>query len=116
MPATKTLTFSELEQWFDKHHVTEIECLVPDLTGVARSKIPPREKFTEDRGMRLPEVVVAMGVTGEFPEEGPHYDVIDPTDRDMHLRPDPSTVRSETSRQAYSIDAVNEFDPLFEDI
>ncbi|MBI5717582.1 MAG: glutamine synthetase [Burkholderiales bacterium] len=185
-------TFSELESWLNEHRVTEIECLVPDLTGVARGKILPREKFTEDRGMRLPEVVVAMGVTGEFPEEGPYYDVINPTDRDMHLRPDPSTVRivpwaadptaqvihdcydrdgtlvpyaprsvlrrvcelyeakgwspivapelefylvarntdpdvplkppvgrsgrSETSRQAYSIDAVNEFDPLFEDV
>ena len=185
-------TFGELEQWLDQHRVTEIECLVPDLTGVARGKILPREKFTEDRGMRLPEVVVAMGVTGVFPEEGPYYDVIRPTDRDMHLRPDPGTVRivpwavdptaqvihdcydrdgnlvtyaprsvlrrvcelyqaegwlpvvapelefylvarntdpdvplkppigrsgrAETSRQAYSIDAVNEFDPLFEDI
>jgi len=185
-------TFSELESWLNERRVTEIECLVPDLTGVARGKILPRQKFTEDRGMRLPEVVVAMGVTGEFPEEGPYYDVINPTDRDMHLRPDPSTVRivpwavdataqvihdcydrdgnlvpyaprsvlrrvcelyeakgwtpvvapelefylvarntdpdvplkppvgrsgrSETSRQAYSIDADNEFDPLFEDV
>ena len=64
-------TFSELEQWLNTHRVTEIECLVPDLTGVARGKILPREKFTEDRGMRLPEAVVAMGVTGEFPSEGP---------------------------------------------
>jgi glutamine synthetase len=185
-------SFSDLENWLNERRVTEIECLVPDLTGVARGKILPREKFTEDRGMRLPEAVVAMGVTGEFPEEGPYYDVITPTDRDMHLRPDPSTVRivpwatdptaqvihdcfdhngqlvpfaprsvlrrvcdlfaargwkpvvapelefylvarntdpdmplkppvgrsgrSETSRQAYSIDAVNEFDPLFEDV
>jgi glutamine synthetase len=192
MVQREQITFSELESWLNQRRVTEIECLVPDLTGVARGKILPREKFTEDRGMRLPEVVVAMGVTGEFPEEGPYYDVISPTDRDMHLRPDPSTVRivpwavdptaqvihdcydrdgalvpyaprsvlrrvcdlydkrgwdpvvapelefylvarntdpdvplkppvgrsgrSETSRQAYSIDAVNEFDPLFEDV
>ena len=185
-------TFSELEQWLNERHVTEIECLVPDLTGVARGKILPREKFTEDRGMRLPEAVVAMGVTGEFPTEGPYYDVISPNDMDMHLQPDASTVRivpwatdptaqvihdcydkngrlipyaprsvlrrvcdlyaakgwapivapelefylvarntdpdmplkppigrsgrAETSRQAYSIDAVNEFDPLFEDV
>ncbi|MFY8089311.1 MAG: glutamine synthetase family protein, partial [Rubrivivax sp.] len=191
--ATKTnFSFSELETWLNERRVTEIECLVPDLTGVARGKILPRQKFYEDRGMRLPEVVVALGVTGEFPEEGPYYDVISPTDQDMHLRPDPSTVRivpwatdptaqvihdcydrdgklipyaprsvlrrvcdlykaegwepvvapelefylvarntdpdvplkppigrsgrSETSRQAYSIDAVNEFDPLFEDV
>lgn len=187
-----SFNFSELEQWLNHNRVTEIECLVPDLTGVARGKILPREKFTEDRGMRLPEAVVAMGVTGEFPEEGPYYDVISPNDMDMQLRPDPSTVRivpwatdptaqvihdcydkhgqlvpfaprsvlrrvcelyaaeqwkpvvapelefylvarntdpdmplkppigrsgrAETSRQAYSIDAVNEFDPLFEDV
>ena len=192
MTTRDRFTFSDLEQWLDDNAVTEIECLVPDLTGVARGKILPRKKFTEDRGMRLPEAVVAMGVTGEFPEEGPYYDVITPTDRDMHLRPDPTTVRivpwaadptaqvihdcydrngllvpfaprsvlrhvcdlfdaqgwvpvvapelefylvarntdpdvplkppvgrsgrSETSRQAYSIDAVNEFDPLFEDV
>ena len=185
-------SFSDLENWLNEQRVTEIECLVPDLTGVARGKILPRLKFTEDRGMRLPEAVVAMGVTGEFPEEGPYYDVISPTDKDMHLRPDPTTARivpwavdptaqvihdcydkdgklvpfaprsvlrgvcelyaakgwkpvvapelefylvarntdpdmplkppigrsgrAETSRQAYSIDAVNEFDPLFEDV
>ena len=86
-------TFADLERWLDTHRVTEIECLVPDLTGVARGKILPRERFNEDRGMRLPEAVVAMGVTGEFPEEGPYYDVIRATDRDMHLRPDPTTAR-----------------------
>ncbi|WP_326540042.1 glutamine synthetase family protein [Pseudorhodoferax sp.] len=192
MVVRENFTFSELEQWFNERRVTEIECLVPDLTGVARGKILPREKFTEDRGMRLPEAIVAIGVTGEFPEQGSYYDVISPTDRDMHLRPDPATVRivpwatdptaqvihdcfdrdgnlvpyaprsvlrrvcelfaaegwnpvvapelefylierntdpnqplrpprgrsgrAETSRQSYSIDAVNEFDPLFEDI
>ena len=185
-------SFSDLENWLNERRVTEIECLVPDLTGVARGKILPREKFTEDRGMRLPEATVAIGVTGEFPEDGPYYDVIHPTDRDMHLQPDPSSVRivpwatdptaqiihdcydrdgklipfaprsvlrrvcdlyaaegwepvvapevefylvarntdpdvplkppvgrsgrAETSRQGYSIDAVNEFDPLFEDV
>jgi glutamine synthetase len=192
MVVRENFTFSELEQWLNERRVTEIECLVPDLTGVARGKILPREKFTEDRGMRLPEAIVAIGVTGEFPEQGSYYDVISPTDRDMHLRPDPATVRivpwavdptaqvihdcfdrdgnmvpyaprsvlrrvcdlfaaegwnpvvapelefylierntdpnqplrpprgrsgrAETSRQSYSIDAVNEFDPLFEDI
>ncbi|OGB04868.1 MAG: glutamine synthetase [Burkholderiales bacterium RIFCSPHIGHO2_12_FULL_69_20] len=188
----ENFSFSDLENWLNEQRVTEIECLVPDLTGVARGKILPRMKFTEDRGMRLPQAVVAMGVTGEFPEEGPYYDVISPTDMDMHLRPDPTTARivpwavdptaqvihdcydkdgqlvpfaprsvlrhvcdlyaakgwkpvvapelefylvarntdpdmplkppigrsgrAETSRQAYSIDAVNEFDPLFEDV
>ena len=93
MVARENFTFSELENWLNEHRVTEIECLVPDLTGVARGKILPRVKFTEDRGMRLPEATVAMGVTGEFPEEGPYYEVISPNDIDMHLQADPSTVR-----------------------
>ena len=84
MQDKSNFTFTDLEAWFDQRRVTEIECLVPDLTGVARGKILPREKFTEDRGMRLPEATVAMGVTGEFPEEGPYYDVITPNDRLSH--------------------------------
>jgi len=81
MTESKTMNFNELEQWLNERRVTEVECLVPDLTGVARGKILPRAKFTEDRGMRLPQAIVAMGVTGEFPESGPYYDVIDPTDQ-----------------------------------
>ena len=46
MPARDQFTFSDLEQWLDNNRVTEIECLVPDLTGVARGKILPRQKFT----------------------------------------------------------------------
>jgi glutamine synthetase len=185
--------FTELESWLNEKRITEIECLVPDLTGVARGKIFPRNKFTQERGMRLPEAIVGLTVTGNWPEDSSGIDeLISNVDRDMNLLPDPSTVRmvpwavdptaqvlhdcyfkdgtavdyaprqvlknvlklyeqqgwepvvapelefylvakntdpnhplsppvgrsgrSETSRQHYSIDAVNEFDPLFEDI
>ena len=185
--------FADLERWLNGRGITEIECLVPDLTGVGRGKIMPRTKFTSERGMRLPEAVLGMTVTGNFPEHDlAYYRAISATDRDMLLRPDPATVtvvpwandptaqvildcyfsddslvdfaprsvlrrvlrlyaergwspsigpemefylaapnhdpnsplvspvgrsgRAETSRQIYSIDAVNEFDPLFEDI
>ena len=47
-------TFADLERWLDARRVTEIECLVPDLAGVARGKILPRERFPADRGLRLP--------------------------------------------------------------
>ena len=69
MVARENFTFSDLENWLNEHRVTEIECLVPDLTGVARGKILPREKFTEDRGMRLPEAVACVKAieTGSIP-------------------------------------------------
>ena len=185
-------SFADLQEWLNQRHITEVECLVPDISGFARGKILPREKFYHERGMRLPEGVLAMTVTGEMPEEGEYYKHISLTDQDVHLRPDLSTARIvpwveeptamvihdcyfrdgrlmpiasrnvlravcdlykqhgitpivapelefylvernldpnhplhppvgrsgrfETSRQVYSIDAVNEFDPLFEDL
>ena len=189
----KDFSHKDMDQWLAGNNVTEIECLVPDLTGVARGKILPREKFTAERAMRLPEQVLGLTVTGEAPENRAAYDnVFGFTDKDMVLVPDPSTVRlvpwaldptaqvimdclfhdgspvhfaprnvlrkvmdlyknmgwsaivapeleffllarntdpnqplvppigrsgrAETSRQLYSIDAVNEFDPLFEEI
>ena len=61
------LSFNELDNWLNARSVTEVECLVPDLTGIPRGKILPRAKFREERGMRLPEVVLGMTVTGEVP-------------------------------------------------
>lgn len=192
MTSQKFTTFHEMERWLDENRVTEIECLVPDLTGVARGKILPRNKFSEEKGMRLPEAIFGSTVTGEYPESEMFDSIISPMDNDMELRPDPTTVRlvpwaqdataqvlhdcfhsdgslvqfaprsvlrrveslyakegwepivapelefylvskntdpnqlltppigrngrREAGRQAYSIDAVNEFDPLFEDI
>ncbi|MYM33769.1 glutamine synthetase [Duganella sp. FT94W] len=193
MSIRENFSDADMDQWLNDNRVTEIECLVPDLTGVARGKILPRAKFTQDRGMRIPEAVLGMTVTGNYPTEDPAYDrAISNTDRDMILRADPGSIttvpwaidptaqvihdcyfadgtlvdfaprsvlrrvlklyadkgwqpivgpelefylteknidpnlplrapvgrsgRAETTRQVYSIDAVNEFDPLFEDI
>ncbi|MFL6673868.1 MAG: glutamine synthetase family protein, partial [Massilia sp.] len=193
MAIRENFSYTDMDEWLNAKRVTEIECLVPDLTGVARGKILPRAKFTEERGMRIPEVVLGMTVTGNYPLKDEAYDrAISSTDRDMILKADPTTItmvpwavdptaqvihdcyfadgklvdfaprtvlrrvlklyeqqgwkpvvapelefyltakntdpdlplcapigrsgRAETSRQVYSIDAVNEFDPLFEDI
>jgi glutamine synthetase len=188
----ENIGFNEMDAWLNKNGVTEVECLVPDLTGVPRGKILPRGKFREERGMRLPEAVLGMTVTGEVPSSDVFNSIISEADSDLILKPDPNTVRivpwasdptaevihdcftvedklvsyaprsvlrhvldlyaqrgwkpvvapelefyilarntdpnqpleppvgrsgrSESGRQAYSIDAVNEFDPLFEDI
>jgi hypothetical protein len=37
MSNKSNFTFSDLETWFNERRVTEIECLVPDLTGRAKS-------------------------------------------------------------------------------
>ncbi len=193
MAIRKNFSYSDMDQWLNEKRVSEIECLIPDLTGVARGKILPRTKFTLERGMRIPEAVLGMTVTGNYPMgDEPYNRAISAIDRDMILKADPETItlvpwaadptaqvihdcffsdgslvdfaprsvlrrvlklyadkswspvvapelefyltaknvdpdlplrppigrsgRAETSRQVYSIDAVNEFDPLFEDI
>jgi len=30
------MNFNDLEQWLNERRVTEVECLVPDLTGVVQ--------------------------------------------------------------------------------
>ena len=80
------------QSWLRDHHITEVECIIADINGIARGKILPAEKFIrslDDDSLRLPESIFIQTVTGEYPEE----DVIDPVDRDIRLWPDPNSIR-----------------------
>ncbi|ABA74569.1 putative glutamine synthetase [Pseudomonas fluorescens Pf0-1] len=184
--------FDQLFTWLKDHKITEVECVVSDLTGIARGKIAPTNKFLHERGMRLPESVLLQTVTGDFVDDDIYYDLLDPADIDMVCKPvsdavyvipwaiEPTAIvihdtfdkfgnpielsprnvlkkvlqlytdkgwkpivapemefyltqrcedpdlplkaplgrsgRAESGRQSFSIDAANEFDPLFEDV
>ena len=82
---------SSLLRWLNERRITEVECLVPDMTGNARGKIIPAAKFSHDYGTRLPEGIFATTVTGDYPDN--YYELVSPADSDMFLRPDPDTVR-----------------------
>ena len=184
-----------LEEFLAEHRIEEVECIVPDLAGIARGKILPAAKFVKGlsgNGLRIPEAVFVQTVTGSYPDE--ETGVYSPAIQDVYLRPDASTIRivpwypesdptaqvicdayyldgtvvpyasrsvlkhvlalyeakgwqpivapelefylveinedadyplqppigrsgrREVARQAYGVDAVNEFDPLFEDV
>lgn len=181
-----------MDDFIKKNRITEVECLVPDMSGIARGKIVPAEKFLRilrDRGLRLPESIFVQTVTGDYPED---EDVTSDENSDVYMIPDERTIRFvpwykeptaqvitdcvyhdgtavdfaprhvlkhvlklyeergwkpivapelefflvqinkdpdyplvppvgrsgriESGRQAFGIDAVNEFDPIFEDI
>lgn len=183
-----------MEDWIKSHRISEVECLIPDMSGIARGKILPASRFLKavaSDGLRIPEGIYVMSVTGEFADEA-WGSVVDETGPDVYMRPDPETIRfvpwyqeptaqvicdayyydgreveiasrsvlkrvlklyeergwrpvvapeiefflvkqnedpdyplappigrsgrPETGRQAYGIDAINEFDPLFEDV
>jgi glutamine synthetase len=178
-----------IQQFFKEHDISEVEGVVPDMSGIARGKLMPAQKFAEEEGMRLPESVFLQTVTGDYPED---ESAISPSEIDIVLKADPQTARvvpwaaeptaqvihdcfyaddrpvtmapryvlrrildlyaergwlpqvapevefflvepntdsdyplqppvgrsgrAEVGRQAYSIAAINEFDPLFDDI
>ena len=182
----------QLATWLKQHQITEVECIVSDLTGIARGKISPTNKFLGEGGMRLPESVLLQTVTGDFVDDDVYYALLDEADIDMFCRPDADAMflvpwaieptamvihdtfdkqgnpvelsprnvlkrvlklyadkgwtpivapemefyltkrssdpdfpleapigrsgRPESGRQSFSIDAANEFDPLFEDV
>lgn len=181
----------KLEQFIREHEITEVECLIPDMSGIARGKILPADKLLRilrERGMPIPESIFIQTVTGDYPDG----DLISASLGDVYMKPDEDTIRlvpwyqeptaqiicdafngddtpvplssrqllkriireyndrgwspvvapelefylvavntdpdiplqppvgrsgrQESGRQAYGIDAVNEFDPIFEDI
>ena len=184
--------------WLKENSITEVECLVPDLGGIARGKILPSSKFIrglKDDSHRLPQSIFIQTISGGYATEDDQelpIDVYNPTDIDVILRPDFNTIRTvpwyedptaqiicdavnlngspvinssrevlkkilalyeklgyepiispevefylvkpnpdadyplevpigmsgrkETGKQSYGIDAINEFDPLFEDV
>ncbi|MFO1352370.1 MAG: glutamine synthetase family protein [Gammaproteobacteria bacterium] len=176
-----------LPAWFDEHGITEVEAIVPDMSGVARGKVMPASKYAREQSMRLPEEIFLQTITGDYPED---RSMVSAAEGDIVLKPDLKTLRrvpwtteptaqilhdafhmdgrwvdtapryvlrrvlelyeargwkpviapelefflvkpnpdedypleapvgrsgrAETGRQSYSIDAINEFDPLFE--
>ena len=82
----------DMKAWLADQNITEVECLVSDISGIARGKILPVTKFIsaqQSGGLRLPEYVFGQSVTGEYYDS----DVLDEIGRDVTLRPDISTCR-----------------------
>ncbi len=82
---------TSIEQWIAEHKISEVECLIPDITGIARGKIMPARKFLKNEGLRLPEAVFLQTVTGQWLDYNDLYRV-DPAEIDMQLQPDPETI------------------------
>ncbi|OYX87843.1 MAG: glutamine synthetase, partial [Xanthobacter sp. 35-67-6] len=86
-------SLAEAKAWMVSRGITEIECTVPDLAGVARGKIMPASKFLSSPVMNLPLSVFFQTISGEYPSyEGLVDSVI--ADSDLVLEPDFSTLCS----------------------
>jgi glutamine synthetase len=84
------MTLPIIDQWLQDNAITEVECIVPDMTGNARGKFIPADKFIKEDS-RLPQAILVTTVTGDYTEE--ESELIGPTDSDMILVPDAYTMR-----------------------
>ncbi len=80
-----------IKDWLRQHQISEVEVLVPDMTGNARGKFIPANQFLGLGEPKLPESIMIQTVTGEYCDD--HWDFVEPTDTDMILKPDVSTMR-----------------------
>lgn len=80
----------DLQQWLTDNQIKEIESIVPDMTGVARGKLIPAQKYNQDVGLRLPESIFGQTVSGDYPQQ---WNVLGEADGDLFLKPDLNTVR-----------------------
>jgi len=80
----------DIHAFLTQHRIHEVECVIPDMTGIARGKILPRDLFLGAGQMRLPKSVLLNTVNGQQPDNGPY---VGETDPDMVCMPDVATVR-----------------------
>jgi glutamine synthetase len=84
-------SIEEATAWFARQDIEEIECVVPDLAGVARGKIMPVRKFLTTPAMNLPLAVFYQTITGDFPEFAGAVNAVQ-SDTDIFLTPDFATL------------------------
>lgn len=83
----------DIVAWLREHRIDEVECLIPDMNGMMRGKIVPREDFIRSldaQGLRVPETIFLQAVTGDTVME---TEVAAETDRDIRAVPDVATLR-----------------------
>lgn len=74
--------------YLDGHRLDEVECVIPDLPGIARGKAVPASKFARQNQFFLPNSVFFQTITGGWGEAAGDAGFTEP---DMILKPDMST-------------------------
>jgi glutamine synthetase len=77
----------DIQAWLTEHNIEDVEAFVPDMAGAARGKVIPAAKFGASE-LKLPEGIFAQTISGNYVQDSNNVE-----DRDMLLRPDPSTLR-----------------------
>ncbi len=81
----------EAARWLSARGIEDIECITPDMAGVARGKMMPSSKFLSTASLALPSSIFMQTISGDYPEESETFQY-PPHDGDLRLMPDLSTL------------------------
>ncbi len=84
-------SMGEAAEWLAARRIEDVECITPDLAGVARGKMMPAKKFTGDTSLALPSALFMHTISGEYPDETGTFRY-SPNDGDLKLVPDLGTL------------------------
>lgn len=87
------MSHSKFEEFISSNHISEVECLVADMSGTARGKILPPKKFlsgTKSKGLRVPEEVFTLTINGRFVSD---TEAVSDSAIDIYMQPDVDTIR-----------------------
>ena len=84
-------SLEEASTWLTERGIEDIECIVPDLAGVARGKMMPTEKFFSGPVMTMPSSIFAQTISGDYPPDDERFQH-NPTDGDLFFRADYATL------------------------
>jgi glutamine synthetase len=84
---------SKFEDFISSNKISEVECLVADMSGTARGKILPPKKFlsgNKSKGLRVPEEVFTLTINGRFVSD---TEAVSDSAIDIYMKPDVDTIR-----------------------
>jgi glutamine synthetase len=84
---------AKFEDYLANNKISEVECLVADMSGTARGKILPPKKFlvgNRSKGLRVPEEVFTLTINGRFVSE---TEAVSDSAIDIYMQPDVDTIR-----------------------
>ncbi|CAN5454292.1 glutamine synthetase family protein [soil metagenome] len=85
---------AKFEEWIRERRISEVECLVADMSGTARGKILPPKKFltgNKSRGLRIPEEIFTLTINGRYVWE---TSAVSDSAIDIYMEPDINTIRA----------------------
>ena len=86
------LKSEDVREWMRTRHIDEVECVVPDIVGIARGKAMPASKFSGLNPTYLPTSIFFQTITGAYIDMEDRQDFM--MERDIQLVPDLSTMRA----------------------